>query len=143
MTDLHDTDILAWSEQQATLLRRRAAGELVNDAGLDWRNIAEEIESVGSEQLHVVESLLLQALVHMLKATSWPTSDMVPHWLSEERRFRADAANRCSPSMRRRIDLPALYRKALWVLPNRVDGYMPSALTRVCPVTLDDLLSES
>jgi len=40
MTD-YDTDILTWSERQATLLRRGAAGELINDADLDWSNIAE------------------------------------------------------------------------------------------------------
>ncbi len=54
----YDTDILLWSERQSELLRRRATGELVNDADLDWPNIAEEIESVGREQLHAVESLL-------------------------------------------------------------------------------------
>jgi hypothetical protein len=47
----YDTDILLWSERQAELLRRRAAGELDNEAALDWPNIAEEIESVGSEPL--------------------------------------------------------------------------------------------
>ena len=55
-SDLYDDDILLWSERQGELLRRRAAGELVNDAELDWPNIAEEIESVGSEQLHAVGS---------------------------------------------------------------------------------------
>ena len=55
MSDLYDTDIVQWSQQQAELLRRRAAGELVNDADLDWPNIAEEIESVGNEQRHAVE----------------------------------------------------------------------------------------
>ena len=46
----YDTDILTWSERQATLLRRRAAGELVNDAEIDWPNVAEEIESVGTQR---------------------------------------------------------------------------------------------
>jgi hypothetical protein len=41
----YDTDILLWSERQGELRRRRAAGELVNDAELDWPNIADEIES--------------------------------------------------------------------------------------------------
>jgi len=45
MTDLYDADILAWSEHQAALLRRRAAGELVNEADLDWPNLADEIEA--------------------------------------------------------------------------------------------------
>ena len=49
MSDLSDEDFTLWTERQATLLRRRAAGELVNDAELDWLNIAEEIESVGGD----------------------------------------------------------------------------------------------
>jgi hypothetical protein len=39
----YDTDFYTWTEQQAGLLRRRAAGELVNEAELDWSNLAEEI----------------------------------------------------------------------------------------------------
>jgi hypothetical protein len=83
----YDADILAWSERQSALLRRRAAGELVNDTDLDWPNIAEEIEAVGSEQLHAVQSLLVQAIVHMLKAEAWPLARDVPHWQAEARRF--------------------------------------------------------
>jgi hypothetical protein len=51
----YDDDILIWSERQAELLSRRAAGELVNDADIDWPNVAEEIEDVGRSQLHAVE----------------------------------------------------------------------------------------
>lgn len=50
MSGLNDEDIVLWSERQAELLRQRAAGQLANDAELDWPNIAEEIESVGNEQ---------------------------------------------------------------------------------------------
>jgi len=32
----YDTDILEWSERQAELLRRYAAGEQINEAELDW-----------------------------------------------------------------------------------------------------------
>jgi hypothetical protein len=59
----YDTDILVWSERQGELLRRRAARELINEADLDWPNIAEEIESVGRSQLSAVRSLLRQALI--------------------------------------------------------------------------------
>jgi Domain of unknown function DUF29 len=45
----------------------------------DWPNIIEDIESVGSEQLHQVESLLAHALRQMLKAEAWPLSPEVPH----------------------------------------------------------------
>src|SRR5215210_3215376 len=54
--ELYDTDVFEWSQQQATLLRRRAAGELVNEAGLDWPNIAEEIESVGRSEVRAIGS---------------------------------------------------------------------------------------
>src|SRR5271157_2185336 len=90
----YDTDILMWSERQGGLLRRRAAGELVNDSELDWPNIAEEIESVGREQLHAVESLLMQALVHMLKAEAWPLSRDAATWRGDSRGFRAQARRR-------------------------------------------------
>jgi hypothetical protein len=138
----YDTDILLWSERQGALLRRRAAGELVNEADLDWPNIAEEIESVGNEQLHAVTSLLVQALTHMLKAEAWPLSREVPHWQAEARRFRGDAADRFAPSMRQRIDLARLYRRALRAVPDTIDGQPPLPMTEVCPVTLDDLLSD-
>lgn len=67
MSDLYEADILEWSERQAALLRRRAAGELVNDQDLDWANIAEEIEDVGSRQRDQIESRLAVLLAHLLK----------------------------------------------------------------------------
>src|SRR3954463_5250950 len=134
----YEADILLWSEHQAALLRRRAAGELVNDADLDWPNIAEEIEAVGSEQLHAVASLLTQALVHMLKAEAWPLSREVPHWQAEARRFRGDAADRFAPSMGQKIDWPRLSRRPLRALPETIDGQPPLPVPDLCPVTLDE-----
>jgi Domain of unknown function DUF29 len=138
----YEADILRWSEHQAALLRRRAAGELVNEAELDWPNIAEEIEAVGSEQLHAVTSLLTQAILHMLKAEAWPLSGEVPHWRAEARRFRGDAADRFAPSMRQRIDMVKLYRRALRAMPETIDGQVPLLVPDACPVTLDDLLAD-
>src|SRR5690242_7909631 len=102
--ELYDADILVWSEQQAALLRRVAAGERVNAPELDWPNIIEEVESVGLSELHAVESLLLQALIHMLKAEAWPQSQAVPGWQAEARTFRRQARRWFSPSMSQRID---------------------------------------
>ncbi len=142
MSDLYAEDILLWSERQGELLGRRAAGELVNDRHLDWPNIAEEIESAGSEQLHAVELFLVQALAHMLKAEAWPTSHEVPGWRAEARRFRDDAASRFVPSMRQRIDMAKLYRRALRALPDTIDGQASLPVPENCSVTLDQLLSD-
>jgi uncharacterized protein DUF29 len=137
----YDDDILIWSERQGELLRRLAAGERVNDQ-IDWENVVEEVESVGREQLHAVQSLLMQALVHMLKADAWPLARDVPSWRADAVGFRAQAANRFVPSMRQRIDLDRIYRQALRALPETIDGQAPLPVPDVCPVTLDELLSE-
>jgi hypothetical protein len=142
MSDLYDTDILVWSERQAELLRRRAAGELTNDNELDWFNIAEEIEDVGGNALRACRSLLVQALLHDLKAEAWPLSAEVPHWRAEARGFRDDAAEAFSPSMRKRIDVAVLYRRAFRRMPETIDGQPPLPVPEVCPVTLDELLGD-
>src|SRR4051812_41900571 len=138
----YDTDILTWSERQAALLRRRAASELINEADLDWTNIAEEIEDVGSNRLHAVESLLVQALRRMLKAEAWPLSRDAPTWRADAIDFRRQARRRFVPSMRQKIDIADLYADALAALPETIDGVPPLPVPTECPVTLDEMLAE-
>lgn len=142
MSELYDDDILLWSAHQAALLRRRAAGELVNDAEIDWTNVAEEIEDVGRSQLNAVESLLAQALRHMLKAEAWPAHRDAPSWRADAIDFRQQAKRRFAESMRQKIDLAQLYRQAQRALPESMEGQHPLPLPAQCPVTLDELLSE-
>jgi uncharacterized protein YjhX (UPF0386 family) len=142
MNEVYDADILLWSEQQARLLRRLAAGERVNDL-VDWENLIEEVDSVGREQLHAVESLLLQALVHMLKAQGWPDARDAENWRADARGFRSQAANRFAPSMRQRLDLARIYRQALRAVPASMDGAPPQALPANCPMILDELLADA
>ncbi len=139
----YDTDILVWSERQAELLRQHAAGTRANDNTIDWANIIEEVEDVGRNSLRACRSLLLQALLHDLKAAAWPLSRDVPHWRSEARVARINAADAYAPSMRQRIDVPAIYAKALHAMPETMDGHPPLPVDAICPVTLDELLSES
>jgi hypothetical protein len=134
MNDLYAEDILTWSEQQAALLRRRSAN------ALDWDNLAEEIEDFGRSQLRAVESHLIQALLHDLKAEAWPLSRDVPHWRAEARGHRDDARDAFTPSMAQRIDVSALYRRALRRMPETSDGVLP--VPEECPVTLEELLAD-
>ena len=144
MSGLYDTDVVEWSERQAQLLRGLAARQPSNEQP-DWDNIVEEIEGVGRSELHSVESLLVQALLHDLKVRAWPYSWNVPDWKAEARTFRRDARRRFTPSMRRKIDVAGLFREALEVLPETMDGYPPSqeglALAAVSqPATVDEAL---
>jgi hypothetical protein len=137
----YDSDILEWSERQAALLRRRALGDLVNDAELDWPNIAEEIEDVGRSELHSVESLLVQALRHILKAQAWPLSRDAPSWRADAIDFRQQARRRFAPSMRQKIDVLSLYADARRALPETMDGLPPLPVQTDMP-TLDELLGQ-
>jgi len=124
------------------LLRRRAAGELVNDAELDWPNIAEEIEDVGRSELRSCRSLLRQALRHLLKAEAWPLSRDAPTWRADAIDFRRQARDAFTPSIRQKIDVDALYREALQALPETSSGLAPLPVVGTCTVTLDELLAE-
>ncbi len=142
MSDLYDDDILLWSERQSALLRRIAAGERVNDRDLDWPNISEEIEAVGRSELRACEALLMQAIIHRLKQACWPASSEVSHWHEEEVRFRQEAADAFSPSMRQRIDMARIYRRAMQRLPAAIDGVPPLPAPGAGQPTLDELLAE-
>ncbi|MBV8524874.1 MAG: DUF29 family protein [Acetobacteraceae bacterium] len=40
----------------------------------------EEVQDVGLSELRACQSLLQQALVHLLKLHAWPDSPAAPHW---------------------------------------------------------------
>ncbi|WP_170985020.1 DUF29 domain-containing protein [Roseomonas sp. AR75] len=136
--DLYDRDILAWSQAQAERLRRLAAGERVND--LDWTNVIEEIEEVGRSQLLAVESLLLQALVHAMKAAGWPDQQAVRHWTGEIVAFLVQARRRYAPSMAQALDLDSIHADALRIVHRADIPGEPLALTQAPPLTLQELL---
>ena len=137
----YDSDILLWSERQGALLRRRAAGELVNENELDWPHIAEEIESVGRSQLSAVRPYIIQTLARDLKTQAWPESQAAPGWRTEAIRFCQEAAEAFAPSMRQHIDMSRLYAQAARRLPAAIDGQPPLPVPATCPITLDELLA--
>jgi hypothetical protein len=59
--ELYERDFYTWSLRQAELVRARRF------ADLDIENVAEELESLGKEQAHKLESALRVLLLHLLK----------------------------------------------------------------------------
>jgi hypothetical protein len=137
--DLYHRDILAWSQAQAERLRRMAAGEKVND--LDWDNLIEEVESVGRSQVQAVESPLLQALIHAMKAAAWPGHEAARHWRGEIRILLINARKRFTPSMRQLLDVTALHADALEAVRDAEMDTPPGPLRDGTDLTLDELLS--
>jgi len=143
-SDLYDTDILTWSEQQAALLRRMASGERVNDQ-VDWQNVIEEIESVGNEQRFAAESLLTNIMRHLLQIAAWPEAAAVSHWRNETAGWRVQVRRRLrrNPGLRPIIqaELAELYQDAIETMYHEVDGVPRPPVPTSCPFTLDELLT--
>ena len=138
---LYERDALAWSDHQADLLRRIAAGERLNEA-VDWANVIEEVQDVGLSELRACQSLLRQAVLHLLKLRAWPAGQAAPHWEGEIGVFLTDAADRFTPSMRQRLDIAEVYAKALHLARRmKDDSGAPLPLPDICPLTLNDLLA--
>ncbi|NHZ82767.1 DUF29 family protein [Massilia sp. CCM 8695] len=61
MAGLYEMDVLAWSIEQAALLRERRW------SALDIENLAEEIEDVGNSVRHELGSRMAVLIAHLLK----------------------------------------------------------------------------
>lgn len=135
---LYEKDALAWAEQQSDLLSRLAAGERLN-ADIDWEHVIEEVRDVGLSELHRCESLITQAIIHLLKMRLWPESQPLEHWRRETGAFLIGAQRNFTPSMRQRIDAADLYADAIRVILAGGD-VSRDTLPATCPFTLDDFL---
>jgi hypothetical protein len=111
------------------------------DEAVDWPHLIEEVEDVGLGELRACESLLRRAMVHLMRLHGG-ADHPAGHWRAETVGFLADAAARFTPSMRQRIDLDALFARA--VRQARAGGLAAAdALPARCPWSLDGLLSDS
>ena len=102
----YDTDVYAWSQRQGALLRRLAAGERVNDADLDWPNIAEEIETVGRSERGAITNKIATIIEHLVKLQASPAMDPRAGWRATIRRSRVELESllRDNPSLRPLVD---------------------------------------
>lgn len=141
MSQLYETDALAWAERQTELLRQVADGERLDEL-VDWENVIEEIAAVGRSELHAVEGLLVQAMVHLMKLCLHPASHAARHWRGEIVAFLGDARRSFSPSMRQRIDLGELFNEAKHRLHYTVSKDHGLLRVTVCPFALDDFLAQ-
>ena len=75
---LYDADFFAWSKLQAEALR--AAARTGSNQELDWENIAEEIESLGTSQRSAVGSHIMRIIQHLVKLEYSPAVEPRNGW---------------------------------------------------------------
>jgi hypothetical protein len=134
----YEDDLFAWTQEQAALLRAHAA-----DA-IDWKNLAEEIESTGRRDRRELKSRLTVILLHLLKWQVQPDKTGVS-WrktLRTQRREIRDLLQQ-SPSLRREV--PDLMRDAYGdAVKDAIEetGLRPDVFRDTCPYAWDDVLDE-
>ncbi len=142
MRSLYEMDVLAWSEQQAEVLRDLADRSVV--AELDWERVADGIEAVGQHALGHVENGVRLILDQAISGFCDSDSLMRHERSARVLKGRHEAQRSMSVSIRERLDLDRLWRQAfeqaMIEIPRRVLGVPPS-IPRTCPFTLDELLA--
>lgn len=141
---LYERDIYAWAETQAAALRRLAETRRDLPNGLDVENIAEEIEDVGSSELHRVESFVEVLLLHLLKLASAPDAVSVRHWRNEVDLAHHRVVRFWRPSMSRKLGLDDVWKAALIqgdTAPNKYGDTLLTNLPKPCPFEIVDLVS--
>jgi hypothetical protein len=101
----YDLDFYAWTQRQGSLLRRIAARERVNDADLDWPNIAEEIETLGRSERAALRSHIANIIEHLIKLQASPATEPRAGWRETIARARCDVEELLqeSPSLRPQV----------------------------------------
>jgi hypothetical protein len=133
---LYQQDYYQWLEITLNQIKMK---ELDN---LDWEHLIEEIEALGREQKHKVESYLRQLLKHLLLYQYWQSEKVYCQrgWAEEIDNFRAELEILLrSQTLYNYTDsiLPSTYQKA------RRSAIIKSELTNFpleCPYSLKEIL---
>ena len=144
-TDLYSDDVVTWSEQQASALRRLAARPELSNA-VDWANVIEEIETLGRSEWKEVESHIRNALRHILKGYCDPDSLSRQAWSVETSTFLDEARSEFRNSMRKQIDVDRAWQRAFKRACDELLPYgvtVPPRIPTQSPFTLDELLSDA
>ena len=85
---LYDRDFYSWTVQQAAALKRRDFN------AIDWDNLIEEIEDLGSAQKKDCKTACAHVIEHLLKIEYYreAADKVLNHWMDEIMRFRRTMA---------------------------------------------------
>jgi len=140
----YDTDIVAWAEEQASLLRTLSRESNLSNV-IDWDNIAEEIETVGRSETRAVMSAIKLVFLHLMKLALLPNSSSSNHWKAEIVGWLTDIRTDFTPSMAQKINVQDFWKRALremTILFSDTPEWQTSRLHDICPFELHELLNE-
>ena len=103
---LYDTDFIAWTQNQAGVLR--AAAQAGTNIPLDWELLAEEIEDLGRRFQFELKNRLATVIEHLLKLRYSPTTRAHAGWRRTIRRSRDEIAMLLEGNQTLRQNVPAM-----------------------------------
>lgn len=134
---LYEIDDYLWIQETIKLLKEKQFNEL------DLENLIEELDDLGNEKKHKVESLLEQIIRHLLLLQYWENEyeRNSQHWEAEIVAFRTQLRKMLTKNLSNYLEsqLVIIYQDALRYTQKK------SRLTNLpleCPYTFNQLLSE-
>lgn len=134
MNQTYENDFYLWTQEQSKAIA------LQDFNILDWDNLKEEIEALGNEQLHAVESFLKQLIAHKLKLKYVNDDYCRNGWEEEIENFLDEIEDRVTLSMKQKIELEKIYQRARRNVLKRYPS-LEKTLPQECPYTLEELVT--
>lgn len=113
MSDLYERDFYRWATEQAAVMRSKHCE--LEALGIDWENVAEELDTLGRSEKRELRSRLGVLLLHLLKWLHQPMHQSTSWGLTiEEQRDAIAEVLASNPSLKPVLDqtLKEAYRSA-------------------------------
>ena len=131
----YTSDFYTWTKEQIHLLKAREFEQV------DWVNLIEEIEELGSSRENALESYLERLLEHLLKLSYWESEKEygLRGWKAEIKNFREQIKKiiRKNPALKNKIEsiwieiypVRISVMRELFLIPDTVDISLENALS--------------
>ncbi len=137
LQELYEIDDYLWIQETVKLLKAKKFTEL------DLENLIEELDDLGREKHHKIESFLEQVIRHLLLLEYWDNEydRNYRHWRSEIVNFRTQLNKRMTTNFKNYLqeNLPEIYQQAHRYVKEK-SGL--NSFPQDCLYTLEQLLNE-
>lgn len=138
LKELYEIDDYLWIQETVKLLKEKKFNQL------DLENLIEELDDLGNEKKHKVESLLQQIIRHLLLIQYWDNEreKNYRHWRSEVTSFRSQINKRITKNFYNYLqnNLQEIYTDAYDYV---VDKSGINVFPLECPYNLSQLLDKT
>jgi hypothetical protein len=136
-SSLYEKDFVAWLFQQRSALLSR------NVAGLDWENLAEELDAMGIREKNELKNRLIVLLTHLLKWEYQQTKRSIS-WFTTIANQRDDLLDLLNDKSSLRQYIPEMLAKAYRNARREASaetGLILAIFPETCPYSLEEILN--